>query len=876
MTFEHIFKTIYGYEPFPWQSEVAKRLSEGKRVASIDVPTASGKTALIDASLYAAAHGGPRCIAFIIDRKVVVDEAYDRALKIVAALKTNPSLSDFSKKLGDVQVVRLRGGVHGYDEWVLYPDKVTIIISTVDQVGSRLLHRGYGVSPRMAPVHAGFLGNNAVYIIDEAHLSNPFIETVSSACRYGADIQLITMTATPSSKTEEVITLSSEDRNHPVLKRRINASKKVTLELTSNQEAEFVKRSVVAARELSDSGRIIGVIVNRVNTARKIHKALLKAKQKSELLTGRIRPYDRDLLMTRVFPVIRAGRNRKDGPPLFIVATQTVEVGADIDFDALITEAAPLDALRQRFGRVDRLGELEKTKGRILYRPKLDKKKNAIPDLIYGTRIHDDWLWLINNSIVDCIDFGIKAMEDLLSQNQPTLYEPHKAPLLLPTHIELLAQTGPEAPYLDVTPWLHGTKRPSADVALIWRADLRVNNSDSWIETIMLRPPLSREAMEIPIYAVRAWLEGRQDQEITDLEGTDIHTGDPRRSEKLVLCWRGSDDCQLITSIDIRPGDTIVLPSEYGGCNSHGWDPGDKKAVVDVADYCSFERSKYHIIRLVPGLTKWIGKGEKEILESVKELVVSEAEIDPELGANQERIDKAYVHLRDLVSEVNSPLIQCFKSRYDIEFHPMGIILTGRIMDEANTKLNVGKPVQLDKHLEGVAKIANELASGHPNEDRIVYAAQQHDIGKAEPRFQTMLHGSPIMAASGPLLAKSGMKTRSQIRASYVESELPKGFRHELASLAYLDGKDLLFDSDMLVRFLISTHHGYGRPWFPYCEDSSAPGVELTEMGCERSQYFSTLFKELGAWQLAGMELLVRASDARQSKAEQRKGEKNV
>ena len=43
----------------------------------------------------------------------------------------------------------------------------------------------------------------------------------------------------------------------------------------------------------------------------------------------------------------------KKGPCL-VVATQVVEVSLDISFDRLITEAAPLDALVQRFGRVNR------------------------------------------------------------------------------------------------------------------------------------------------------------------------------------------------------------------------------------------------------------------------------------------------------------------------------------------------------------------------------------------------------------------------------------------------------------------------------------------------------------------------------------------
>src|SRR4029077_15292996 len=75
------------------------------------------------------------------------------------------------------------------------------------------------------------------------------------------------------------------------------------------------------------------------------------------LLTGRIRPWDRDCLLDRrLLSRMEAGRKRSPGaPPLYVAATMTVEVGADLDFDHLITEAAPLAALRQRFGRLDRL-----------------------------------------------------------------------------------------------------------------------------------------------------------------------------------------------------------------------------------------------------------------------------------------------------------------------------------------------------------------------------------------------------------------------------------------------------------------------------------------------------------------------------------------
>ena len=41
-------------------------------------------------------------------------------------------------------------------------------------------------------------------------------------------------------------------------------------------------------------------------------------------------------------------------PPVVLVATQVVEVSLDIDFDTIFTEPAPLEALIQRFGRVNR------------------------------------------------------------------------------------------------------------------------------------------------------------------------------------------------------------------------------------------------------------------------------------------------------------------------------------------------------------------------------------------------------------------------------------------------------------------------------------------------------------------------------------------
>src|SRR5262249_59252327 len=88
-------------------------------------------------------------------------------------------LSSFS---GDdahpLDVVRLRGGAPQERDWARSPAQPLVAVSTVDQVGSRLLFRGYGVSPRMWPVHGGLVGSDALWLLDEVHLSRPLEQTL--------------------------------------------------------------------------------------------------------------------------------------------------------------------------------------------------------------------------------------------------------------------------------------------------------------------------------------------------------------------------------------------------------------------------------------------------------------------------------------------------------------------------------------------------------------------------------------------------------------------------------------------------------------------------------------------------------------------------
>jgi CRISPR-associated endonuclease/helicase Cas3 len=52
----------------------------------------------------------------------------------------------------------------------------------------------------------------------------------------------------------------------------------------------------------------------------------------------------------------RIESNIKNNKPRVVVATQVIEVSLDIDYDVLFSEPAPIDALLQRFGRINRYG----------------------------------------------------------------------------------------------------------------------------------------------------------------------------------------------------------------------------------------------------------------------------------------------------------------------------------------------------------------------------------------------------------------------------------------------------------------------------------------------------------------------------------------
>ena len=101
--------------------------------------------------------------------------------------------------------------------------------------------------------------------------------------------------------------------------------------------------------EYLNKGKRVILACNTVANAQKMFCLLTKSgkTQKSILIHSRFIPRDR----------IEKERLLNNKDVQLLIGTQVIEVSIDIDFDIIFTEPAPLDALVQRFGRVNRRGK---------------------------------------------------------------------------------------------------------------------------------------------------------------------------------------------------------------------------------------------------------------------------------------------------------------------------------------------------------------------------------------------------------------------------------------------------------------------------------------------------------------------------------------
>ena len=966
--FAEFYEAVHRRSPWQWQRRLAVEVVDGGGWPDvIDAPTGAGKTSVADIAIFALAarpETSPRRLVWVINRRVVVDEVYTHIAKINIRLRRAMKHGDdgvvgtvaeslramTSAAPGDspdlVGMSALRGGKVLADDWTRHPpDRPWVAVSTIDQFGSRLLHRGYGVSQRTRSMHAGLAANDCLVVLDEMHTSKPLHDTIRGV--RGADqrkrdkaggwpslpdrFKVVRMSATPGTVENGCVrfALTDEERDEPGLRPRLQTATDVTpVKVTQKKvpknprdraeaRAENTQRlarsaaEVVASLDGELAVRTVGVVVNTVAGARAVHRHIQSAGYTSHLLTGRMRPLDKAAAVeqvTEVAAISRDGAARGPGTrPDVVVATQTIEVGADFDFDAMITECAPADSLRQRFGRLDRAGDYAGRSGGD--RPRAWILGGATEDLVYAEAAMKTWERLDDCPQAVTQKKGRKTVKTLTvgpgfwAAADPWPDAPRSdAPQVQATHLEAWAQTlRPAASDPAAGDFLHGIGASvDTDVSICWR-------SDHSHEALRLAPPRTAEFLAAPRWAVRRWIAGRLEESaessVADVDAaasSGADADDTAAAAFECVKWEGfGPKPQPVKSArDIRPGDMVIVKPLAGGIRDGTWDPtatSPEHAPEDLGDRAQLDYGRVVLTldeRLMkrympesgcPAVPAAPGDGddsvdpEAEIESAIREIAQN---------ATEQWAREAAGHLLAAAGRRRDNYLEdagCWVAACRIEIPETEASDTAAFDGSDESDSFTGSAVTLDDHLEEVAQTAAAFADslGFPPPIRasLMWAARLHDIGKADPRWQEAITGGDTaeLAADGTLLAKSPPDARPGQR------RFPP-VRHESLSVALAESDSRIrqraerdgADWD-LVLHLIGSHHGYGRPLPGTLTDPEPRTVRYRMDGCDMAcntadlgggrfafecvDRFDALAGRYGYYGLAWMEAVLRMAD---------------
>lgn len=976
--FREFFQAVHGYPPFEWQAGLAEHvLTGGEWYRGIDVPTGLGKTAVVDVAVFALAaqadrppaeRTAPTRLFVAVDRRVIVDQTFDRANVIAAALVAEdpePVVAAVAAALRSIaggprplEVVRMRGGTTWSWRWLAEPAQPAVVVATVDQFGSRLLFRGYGVGPHLRPIDAALCGTDALVVLDEAHLSQSFIDTATAVAvsEARAEHPVLAGRARPPVLLSATLPAGMEafrpDLSREVSDRagrRLGATRTAhLLDLSTPKQAEPELAEAMAALARLGLARPgierVAVVCNTVRLARRVFERLEASPGSGDiaLLIGRCREVERRAVTGEWSRRLQAAEERTPAAPVIAVATQTIEVGADFDFDFMVTEAAPLDALLQRLGRLNRLGRQTAADAVILH-----ATARHGDDPVYGLATDRTWEWLAGQGRrpepvrgkdaaaaferAPSVELGPGVASSLSPESRRQLAaDAPLSPVVLGPMLDAWARTSPSpVPDQPVAPYLHGVGRPVADVLVCWRAGLPEPSEGGWFEAweeeLRTAPVQSGETVAVPIWDAVRFLEGAGDTGgLSDLEGVaddddDIDLDERRRIAAVVASPDGA-----VAQYDprrLRPGDTVVLPSEAGGHDRWGWTGAPGRPVPDVADRVLRRRDRVRLRSevLVPDPLS-------PARHTVEQLIGG---LRPEPGedgrqADGDRVRRALHGLASVLapeySEVADQLTRLAEGVLQLGFpNERWVVATGprRFLDYSQPRhapppddetgdagewasSASGRTVSLEQHLGDVGRGAERQARllGFPEAlvAAVELAGRSHDLGKADDRFQAMLRGGDALAviAAAEPLAKSGMDAgdSASFRQARVRSGWPAGMRHEAISGALVaemtrSSPELFVGVDLeLVHHLVQSHHGRARPLLPALADDSPrpvtaglPGTDVRAqvpsdrdlVDWEGPARFDKLCRRYGRWGLALLEAVVRLADMAASQSYERK-----
>ncbi|MCD6727010.1 MAG: type I-U CRISPR-associated helicase/endonuclease Cas3 [Solirubrobacteraceae bacterium] len=868
-----------GAEPYPWQIALMERIAVGGVWPSaISAPTGSGKSSVVDVHVFLVSERErqrraespsiarpPRRLVLVAPRRVLVDDQHERAVRLAKRLsdaKEGPlaearhALQGLTTavELRDMPlgVARLRGGVRLDRTWRLDPGQCQVICATPQMWGSRLLLRGFRSSRRARNLESGLLAHDVAVVIDEAHLHERLVDTsmrVSATADRIAGLQIVAMSATRPAADGQ--TLTREDLENDELAKRVRAPKTIVLDEVDDWARDRVPRMVAVATQLRarhpDEGTV-GVFVNTVASALDTAAALKSDGGSTvRVVCGSMRPADLARIR-REHPGLLEARGNPDVD--FLVATQSLEVGVDLDLGAIVSELAPASSLAQRLGRLNRSGSRSQSTFHIVTPAGLAE---ADPDELAKAFAPYDAQDLKRTLgwLDELGDDG--SPERIGNLALPGARGVPPAPAITAIEIETLAMTSPTlAADPDVGFYVEDpvdSEQYSVQVAAREHLDL----PDEVVrQALLAAPPRAHELAELSNRKVLdeilrtcpdAWVIRSEagSRDAFPLRALPRHHGDVRlRSDDVLVIPAGSpvavEGALGVTRGKGEPLDDVVAERLDDG-------------VADVLLCLSGEASELvsALVESDPVLgTRAVRRSLAEIVESIGEVALAKR-----LGKHRFLSDLSIAWCMDAEDPDGPGLLV--------------VVDAGREGRATNGAVSES-PVTVDDHCEDAARRMAEIVAAldglvDRDADALVAAARLHDEGKRHPRFQLRMGRRP----EDPELAKP---------APGHVPDRGDGWRHEQLSAAVAHARG----HDTLATTLVAAHHGLGRPLFDR-DDVAArdrwpecPGDVVSSLSALFGPYghFESgrdqLHREHGVHRIAFLEALVRCADMQVSR----------
>ena len=839
-----------GHDPFSWQEEVLDHICEhGVWPERINAPTGSGKSSVVDIHLFAnalaavgAAPRVPRRLCVTVGRRALVDSQATRADKILGDLKdaladesgepgilrrVAEALQSFQTRNDDqrsapFEVGHIRGELSNRNLPVTDISACAIIAATPDMYGSRALFRGYGSTKAARPRETALLTMDTVMVLDEAHMNRQLLHTTQRIAELQKrevnlgvpTLQVVETTATPSTGDSESTTLgvdieALDSPNDKELHRRVYSHKELVLRPIDKWDgkpgnAATVKAAVDAIKDFlahrevgkgSEVAHTVGCIVNHVRTAISIKEELAKdlAEDEVQLLVGRMRPYDLKKLHPDLFTT------EGDKSVKVVVATQTLEVGIDVDFADLVTELAPASSLAQRFGRVNRLGHRDDSKVVVIEPASGDSvKKDAPPYRAVDLSNAYAWLEALNGAENPSVNPAAMV------KNPPVQSSPERLLYQRPEWPDLLEfSRTDENPYdePDLDLWLHDSLEAETAMGGVIVRDNLPSNTSAAMEILKTSyfAPRDEETFPANLKILK---------EILDYQ--DEHGVKPRKflyRQGEISLWQDADQGEE-SSQTLAPGDVLILdmgsipftnqgiavtqrelPSKKDELKAVPFLDDDELCVAELYVYekCADREERFR---------KYLGLSPDEVAELLdsqasdgQKVIASELSTEAEGG---QEVIAWYAEVTGKESVEGSDIAQ---------------------------ELVLAAPVLLDDHQNDVAErtrqLAENLGLAPEFSEALELAAKYHDEGKRDLRFQQMLGADPDADA----LAKSGHRSVAEAYRARSRSALPRGWRHEqLSALMVAASPEKVGEHRDLVLRIIGCSHGHGR--FAFAHDA--------------------------------------------------------